>query len=185
MVRMSAFALNSKPLLQKCVSLLLVGLLIGGAPAGGEGPVEMRSSDITLAATGLLQGVVVDSSARPVSGITLHILHGDAVIASATSDELGEFSIHGLRHGAHAIQVGETLHPVRFWGTDSAPPVSTSKLAIVVDEPTVRGQMTFPGTNLVNTVSANAVPLVIISGAVAIVLASTLDNDGTPAPTSP
>lgn len=185
MVRMSVFALDSKPLLQKCVSLLLVGLLIGGAPARAAGPVEMRSSDITLAASGSLQGVVVDSSARPVSGITVHILHGETVIAAAASNELGEFSIHGLRHGAHAVQVGETLHPVRFWGTESAPPVSTSKLAIVVDEPTVRGQMSVPGTNLVNTVSANAVPLVIIGGAVAIVLASTLDNDGTSAPSSP
>jgi hypothetical protein len=139
-----------------------------------SGSAEIRATDVTLAQPGLLKGSVLNASAQPVSGVPVHVLHGDTVVASATSDELGLFSVKGLRNGAHVIQVGDVQKPVRFWGSDTAPPASTSQMAIVVDDGIVRGQSGYNGSAIINRGTG---ALLLIGGATAIVLATTLGND--------
>lgn len=163
--------------LKKPLGLLLTGLVSFGGPAMAAGPVEVRSSDFALT-DGVLTGVIVNSAAKPVSGLNLQLIHGDTVIARATSDENGQFAIRGLRNGGHVLQVGAVQHPVRFWGTQQAPPSATAKMAIVVDEPVVRGQE--------SSLNNALIPIAIIGGALAVTLGTTLSAEDKPAaPASP
>ena len=159
--------------LKKPLCLLLTGMISVGTPVMAAGPVEIRSSDVSLT-DGVLAGTVLNTSAQPVSGLNVHLLHNEKVIASATSDENGQFAIRGLRNGGHVLQVGAVQQPVRFWGTQAAPPSAASKMAIVVNEEVVRGQQS-GGPNLL-------IPLAIIGGAVAVTLATTLGADDPSAP---
>jgi len=171
--------------LRNAMRLFLAGLISVGSPIMAAGPVEIRSTDITLAQQGTLKGTVLNVSAQPVSGIPVNVLHDETVVATATSDEQGQFSVQGLRKGAHVIQVGSVQQPVRFWGESAAPPASASQMAIVVDEEIVRGQMGyFPPNTVNNTLTANTGVLLLIGGAVAIVLGTTLgaDNDDSAVP---
>jgi hypothetical protein len=171
--------------LRNAIRLFLAGLISVGAPIMAAAPVEIRSTDFTLAQQGILKGTVLNVSAQPVSGVPVHVLHNEKVVASATSDEQGQFSVQGLRNGAHVIQVGSVQQPVRFWGESTAPPASTSQMAIVVDEEIVRGQMGYqPGNMPGSMLTANTGILLLIGGAVAIVLGTTLgaDNDDSPVP---
>ena len=168
------------------LSLLLAGLISVGSPAMAAGPVEIRASDIVLTQPDVLRGTVLNSAAQPVAGISVNVLHGTDVVASATSDEHGQFAVTGLRHGAHAIQVGQTRHPVRFWGSDTAPPVATSQMAVVIDEEIVRGQMMTGNSRIGQMVYDNPLPALLIGGAVALILVTSLDDDDdTAAPASP
>ncbi len=154
--------------------LLLAALLAVGSPAMAAEPVEIRSSDVALNAGGLLKGTVLNTAAQPVAGVAVNVLHEDKVVATATSNEQGEFSVKGLRNGAHVVKVGTTVQAVRLWGTDTAPPAAVENIAIVVDEAAVRGQMG-------GFIRSPAGALVLIGGVVAIVLVTTLDNNDAPA----
>lgn len=177
---------STRSTFQRALSLFLTGLISVGSHLTAAGPVEIRASDITLAQPGVLKGTVLNTAAQPVAGISVQVLRGDMVVASATSDKDGQFAVTGLRNGAHAIRIGETLHPVRFWGNDAAPPMSTSRMAIVVDEEIVRGQLLTGNSRIGQMVSDNPLPVLLIGGAAALVLVTSLDDDDdTAAPASP
>ncbi|MBC7965249.1 MAG: carboxypeptidase regulatory-like domain-containing protein [Fuerstia sp.] len=154
--------------------LLLAALLAVGSPVMAGEPVEIRSSDVALNAGGLLNGTVLNTAAQPVAGVAVNVLHEDKVVATAMSNEQGEFSVKGLRNGAHVVKVGTTVQAVRLWGTDTAPPAAVENIAIVVDDEAVRGQMG-------SFIRSPAGALVLIGGVVAIVLGTTLDDDDAPA----
>ena len=165
---------------KKPLCLLLTGMISVGAPVMAAGPVEFRSSDVALT-DGVMEGTVLNTAARPVFGLKVQLLHGDQVIARATSDENGQFAIRGLRNGGHVLQVGSVQQPVRFWGTQAVPPSATSTMAIVVDEQVVRGQEENGGEE---DAASSLVPLLIFGGVLATTLAITLsgDQDVTPPP---
>jgi hypothetical protein len=73
---------------QKALALLLAGMISLGNTAFAGSAVEIRSNDVSLN-QGILVGSVVNTSAMPVSGIRIHLLHKDTVIATAISDEKG------------------------------------------------------------------------------------------------
>ena len=166
--------------LRHSTCLLLAGLLSVGSPLMAGEPVEIRSSDVALNAGGMLKGTILNTAAQPVAGVAVNVLHEDKVVATSMSNEQGEFTVKGLRNGAHVIKVGETQQAVRLWGTDAAPPAAVENIAIVVDEETVRGQMG-QGNQVRGFLGSNAGDLLLIGGAVAIVLGTTLDDNATPA----
>jgi Carboxypeptidase regulatory-like domain len=174
--------------LRKALSLLLAGLLTAGNLVVAGGPFEIRSTDVTLNQDGLLSGTVLNVSAQPVSGVTVRVLHGESIVATSTSNEEGHFHVKGLRHGSHLIQVGGEQHPIRFLGPNTAPPASTAQMAIVIDEQVVRGQAGFAPMYVSNGLNANMGAFLLIGGATAIVLGTTLgaNNDSSPlVPASP
>ncbi len=95
-------------------------------------------------------------------------------MATAVSNEEGQFAVKGLRSGVHVIQCSNTQQPVRFWTTASAPPTSVRNVSLVVDNNVVRGQEG-------GTVGA-ILPFAVIGGVIGVVLGTTLDDNGTPAP---
>lgn len=166
---------------RQLMSLALAGLVSVNGIVMADGPVEIRSTDVSLSGEGVLTGSVLNSAAQPIAGIQIAVLHGEDRVAAATSAEDGQFVVRGLRNGSHLIQVGESIHPVRFWQTDTAPPASVEQMSIVVQEDVVRGQQ-----QQFFQQGGNLFPWLVIGGATAIVLGTTLGDDGSSAaPASP
>ena len=175
--------------MRNSTSLLLAGLLSFGSPLVAGEPVQIGareqiySSDVVLHNGGVLHGTVLNTEGQPVSGVKVSILHKEISIAITVSNEEGKFAVKGLRNGAHTIEVGSKYQPVRLWGTNTAPPAAIENVAIVIDEEAVRGQMfggggSMPGGGFLGSRIGG---LMLVGGAAAITLATTLDNNATPA----
>jgi hypothetical protein len=179
---------------KKAVCVTLSAVLTLGSPVFAGGPVEIRSTDIALG-QGQLTGSVLNAAGQPVGGINVHVLHGASVVATVASNEDGQFVVEGLRNGAHVIQVGASVQPVRFWSSQAAPPAAAEQLAIVVDEEIVRGQCGDACGDPCGDPCGEAcgagkkccsgLGLLLFGGAVAATLVYTLDQNGSDAPASP
>lgn len=135
------FCTNPIPkLLRNATCLLLSGLLSAATPVLAGEPAEIRSSDVALTTGGVLSGTVLNPAALPVAGVAVNVLHEDKVVAKSMSNEKGEFTVKGLRNGAHVVKVGTTHLRVRLWSADAAPPAAVENLAVVVNDDVVRGQ---------------------------------------------
>lgn len=175
------------------VSLLLSMAMLVGSPLLASETVAIRSSDYLLGQEGVLAGSVLNQSGLPVAGLPVQVLHGDHVIATAVSDEKGQFAVQGLRNGSHTVQLGASRQPVRFWSNTAAPPAAVSRMAIVVDEEVVRGQCGescgegcgegFAGGH--HKAWGTAFGVLLIGGAVATTLALTLDDNDNAVVASP
>ena len=169
--------------------LLLAGLLTVGTPVLAGDTPEIRSSDVALNTGGVLKGTVLNGTAQPVAGVPVNMLHQEKLVATTMSNDEGEFTFKGLRNGAHVVQVGMTQESVRLWDTQTAPPAAVEDMAIVVDEEIVRGQMAtgiLPPGSLGTFIANNAGALLLIGGATAIALGTTLGNSHhNAAPASP
>lgn len=167
------------------VSLLLATVMLVGSPVLASEAVVIRSSDYLLGQEGVLIGSVLNHSGLPASGLPVQVLHKDQIIATAVSDEKGEFAVQGLRNGQHTVKLGASQQSVRFWSNTAAPPAAMSRMAIVVDEEVVRGQCGdssgegcgegFAGGN--HRAWGTAFGVLLIGGAVATTLALTLDDN--------
>ena len=163
------------------VSVMLATVMLVGSPVLASEPVVIRSSDYLLGQEGVLAGSVVNHSGLPVAGLPVQVLHKDQVIATAVSDERGEFAVQSLRNGQHTVKLGASQQSVRFWNNTAAPPAAMSRMAIVVDEEVVRGQCGegcgegFAGGN--HRAWGTAFGVLLIGGAVATTLALTLDDN--------
>ena len=167
------------------VSVMLATVMLVGSPVLASEPVVIRSSDYLLGQEGVLAGSVVNHSGLPVAGLPVQVLHKDQVIATAVSDERGEFAVQSLRNGQHTVKLGASQQSVRFWSNTAAPPAAMSRMAIVVDEEVVRGQCGescgegcgegFAGRK--RGAWAPALGILLIGGAVATTLALTLDDN--------
>ena len=165
-------------LLVGSLCLLLAGTISASAPVKASDAASVTATDVTIA-DGVLMGKVVNTEAKPIAGLNVQVLHDTRVVANATSDDNGRFAVRGLRQGAHVIQVGVVQQPVRFWGSQIAPPSAVTTMAVVVDENVVRGQATqglFSG-GFSNTV----IPLSIFGGALAATTYTTVAADDPPA----
>lgn len=161
--------------LGRAASLLTAVVLFTGPSALAADPPLIHTADIALASGGLLSGAVLASDSQPLADTRVVILHGTNTVAEATTDSQGEFAVKGLRNGAHTVRVGSRTQPVRFWTSSAAPPNAAPKLVLVGQDNVVRGQD--GGSNLA--------PWLLIGGATAIVLATTLDDGNEPVVSSP
>ena len=173
------------------VSVMLATVMLVGSPVLASEPVVIRSSDYLLGQEGVLAGSVVNHSGLPVAGLPVQVLHKDQVIATAVSDERGEFAVQSLRNGQHTVKLGASQQSVRFWSNTAAPPAAMSRMAIVVDEEVVRGQCGEEGCGEGFAGGhhggwGTAFGVLLIGGAVATTLALTLnDNENAAAVASP
>lgn len=143
------------------------GMLLQGFTVTAADDKVIRTTDVILGTQGTLTGAVISPESQRIADATVKIYHEGALVATARTSENGEFAFRGLKKGPHTIQCSETTQNVRFWSGNSAPPSSVSRVAVVVDQSAVvRGQT--------NGLAAQAVPLGIFGGALAITLATTL-----------
>ena len=126
--------------IRNCVSIALSMAMLVGSPVLASESVAVRSTDYVLGQKGVLAGNVVNQQGQPVAGLPVQVLHEGRVIATAYSNEKGEFAVESLRNGGHVVQLGASAQPVRFWSDAAAPSSAATRMAIVVDEDVVRGQ---------------------------------------------
>ena len=162
------------------LSMVLSMVMLVGSPVLAAEAVAVRSTDYLLGHNGVLVGNVVNQQGRPAAGLPVQVLHDGRVVATAYSNEQGEFAVESLRHGTHTVQLGQSLQPVRFWSNASAPPSAVKRMAIVVDEEVVRGQCGEScgegGCSPGGMTWGTACGILLIGGAVATTLALTLDD---------
>lgn len=177
----------------------LAGLLIAaltGSPVFSSEAVQLRSRDVQLH-SGSLSGVVLNRESRPVPGVEVRLMYGKNVIATATSDDNGNFAVHGLRNGGHIVNTGEEKELVRFWNSDVAPPSASARMIMVVDEQVVRGQGCaeecgevcgeggFGHKSSMGGALSNPGVLMLLAGGAVGVVAIVAHNDDDDAPASP
>lgn len=166
------------------LSIALSMVMFVGSPVLAAEAVAVRSTDYLLGQKGVLVGSVVNQQGQPAAGLPVQVLHDGRVVATAYSDEQGEFAVESLRNGIHTVQLGETQRPVRFWSNAAAPPSAVSRMAIVVDEEVVRGQCGEfcgegcgeGGCRAGGLTWGTTCGLLLVGGAVATTLALTLDD---------
>ncbi|MCA9081294.1 MAG: carboxypeptidase regulatory-like domain-containing protein [Planctomycetaceae bacterium] len=117
-----------------CCGLLMPQGAIAGPPAAAK-----SHRDITLSATGMMSGNVVNSQGQPLDGAIVSVQRGGQELAKTVSDAQGNFRVAGMKSGVYEVAVGQQVVPVRCWTAEIAPPASQTQATFVVG-PTVRGQ---------------------------------------------
>ena len=101
-------------------------LLSAAEPPATERPTESAPaamiSDVALASGGVFSGQVVDVQGRPQAGSSVVVSQPRQVVATATTDEHGQFSIRGLQGGVYQVVAGQGMQLFRLWAADTAPP---------------------------------------------------------------
>lgn len=168
------------------ISAVLSVVMLIGSPILASETVEIQSSDYLLGQEGLLRGILADRDGKPVSGLPVFVLHENRVIAVAVSDEKGDFAVQGLKNGQHAVKLGHSQQSVRFWNNATAPPAAQARMAVVVDEEIVRSQSneycedgSYRGQGGLGM--GTTMTILVVGGAVATVLALTLNDKDSPA----
>lgn len=150
---------------------------LGYAQDSGTRPTQLRGLDVELDSEGGFRGQVVDPSGKPHVNRTVRLLHRGELVASAKSDEAGEFRFSRVRGGVHQLALDQGATVIRCWKTATAPPSAQSSILLVSDGKTIRGQ--YPIGNLFTN------PLVfgaIIAAAIAIPVIINNADDGNSSP---
>ncbi len=100
---------------------------------------ESALTAIALGPGGTLQGQLLNEVGEPDAGKTVRLLNGNIEVASATTDQFGQFKIVAVRGGPHQLMSGQHSRFLRTWTQEAAPP--TAKTHVVFSTaPVVRGQ---------------------------------------------
>lgn len=109
--------------------------------AYADPPAEIASTfDVALTSQGQLSGVLIDGSGGPVGNIDVGLLRGSSLVSLATTDGQGQFVFKGVRGGSYQLATVGSVHIVRAWASNTAPPVARPAAVIVVDGDVIRGQ---------------------------------------------
>jgi hypothetical protein len=98
-----------------------------------------RMVDVALRPGGVLVGGLVRADGAPVSGTPVEVRQQGRMVASATTDGRGWFAISGIRGGLYEVTTGGSSAGCRAWTAETAPPIASEALLLVVT-PVVRGQ---------------------------------------------
>ena len=87
-------------------SVLSLGLVAAGGAVASAQEIELRSADrvtsLASAATGLIEGTVLDEAGEPLDGVVISALGGTT--AFAVSDLSGQFSLRQLPPGPYLLR---------------------------------------------------------------------------------
>ncbi|MCH5375675.1 MAG: carboxypeptidase-like regulatory domain-containing protein [Planctomycetes bacterium] len=97
-------------------------------------------SDVRLDPQGTLRGQLVNLQGQPVADQPLELHRGGQTIARASSRADGEFVFQRLPAGVYQIRLGSYAAACRAWTADAAPPSAQSRLIMLSEPITVRGQ---------------------------------------------
>jgi hypothetical protein len=111
------------------------------AVAGATPPLWIAVPDVRLSDRGTLAGQVVDGDGRPLTGISVAVYRSGHAVGSDASRSDGSFAVAGMRGGVHQLVIGGQGYPARLWTAAAAPPAAISRVMLVRDRGTVRGQL--------------------------------------------
>lgn len=149
-----------------CVGMIIpVQCLRADEPSNVGQPVA--AVDVALGEDGSLTGVVVDGSGQPKPALPVQIQQFETNIASATSDDTGEFRCHLKSGGIYLLAAGDQLVLLRCWSHGTAPPHARTRLVVQASD-VVRGQIHPAACGLANPWVITGVALAAIAIPVAI-----------------
>lgn len=126
---------NAAPIVLACW-----GMLVPTAEIRAEEAAKTTITDIALGDGGVARGIVVDGQGKPVDGASVSIKTDSKVVATAVTDDKGEFSVREIRGGVHEVHAPQGAAVFRFWTAKAAPPAAKNRATIVSDAKAVRGQ---------------------------------------------
>ncbi|MFN9718173.1 MAG: carboxypeptidase-like regulatory domain-containing protein [Planctomycetota bacterium] len=131
--------------LHKAASLALCfGIMLTSNVRAFDGGRRQVARDIELTADGTLQGQVRTAEGRPVENAEVELRYQGTPIARTMTGATGEFSVTGVRGGAHDLHVGAVSSPIRLWKNGTAPEGSLNGIVVSADEEIIRGQACDP-----------------------------------------
>ena len=164
------------------IGLALLGSLVPEYRALAQGPRQrptateaapvatnpaMDIGDVALTAGGVFSGQVVDAQGRPQADLNVTVCSEKQVVATATTDHDGQFSIRGLQGGLYQVAVDQATKYYRLWAPETAPPAARQSALLVTGGRVVRGQgglrywLTNPWVLAVGIAAAIAVPIAL------------------------
>jgi hypothetical protein len=130
-----------------CVALASVGLLFphtgraAGSDMGAHRPGHSANIvDVSLADGGTLRGQVVSDHGAVQPGAAVSVLRGQEVVATATTDSLGQFTVGGMKGGMYVVSANGAASVVRAWAPHTAPPAAVQGVLLVPPSQAVRAQ---------------------------------------------
>jgi hypothetical protein len=179
--------MKARILQRAAVGIAALGLLApptlvsAGGPSTNERPAaelpatELREevapaaavSDVALAPGGVFSGQVVDAQGQPQAGSSVKVCQQQQVVATATTDPQGEFSIRGLQGGMYQVVTGQGMQSFRLWAPETAPPGARQSALLVAGGETLRGQsdlrrwLTNPWVLSIGVATAIIVPIAL------------------------
>ena len=145
--------------------------LSAAEPPATERPMPTAAvaviSDVALTSGGVFSGQVVDAQGQPQAGSSVRVCQQQQVVAAATTDQHGQFSIRGLQGGVYQVVAGQEINLYRMWAPDTAPPGARQSVLLVTAGQVVRGQgrlrywLTSPWVLSIGLAAAIAVPIAL------------------------
>lgn len=154
-------------------SLACLGMLVPCTPATAatpdqETPIAQAKpvTDVALGAGGTLTGQVLDEQGVVLDGAVVSVAQGKADVATAVTDQQGQFVAAGLRGGVYRIVAGQGEGTFRLWAPGTAPPSAKETATVVSGNEVARGQL--GGLDIITLTTVTASVTAAILSAVAL-----------------
>jgi hypothetical protein len=100
-----------------------------------------RIADVSLVEDGILQGQVVNGNGVAQAHVPVTVAHGNDVVATATTNQNGQFAVHGMKGGVYVVSAQGSAGVIRAWAPRTAPPSAVNGILLVPGDQAVRGQL--------------------------------------------
>ncbi len=111
-----------------------------GTPASAVSKSNVQVTDVVLHKGGLLVGSFVGDKGEAVKANQVALRKDGKVIATATTNDKGQFGIRGLRSGVYEVATARGNGFFRLWSKETAPPSAHPAVIIVAGNEVLRGQ---------------------------------------------
>ena len=134
--------MKSKRLFRRQVAAMVcIGLLVSQSVVLAGDMNRQITTDVALAAQGMLVGQVVDQQGIGIPAARVVVRQNERDLVGVVTDRTGKFAVSGLRSGTYQLAAANGQAQVRLWTANAAPPVAKSRVLIVSgSEQVVRAQ---------------------------------------------
>ena len=156
------------------VAVVCIGLLVSQSMVLAGDMNRQVTTDVTLAAQGMLVGQVVDQQGIAIPGARVVVRQNERDLVGTVADRTGKFAVSGLRSGTYQLAAANGQATVRLWTANAAPPVAKSKVMIV------SGSDQVIRANLGGGIGPWVLPTLAAAGIIAGVAIATSNNSSSP-----
>ena len=156
------------------VAIVCIGLLVSQSMVLAGDMNRQVTTDVVLAAQGMLVGQVVDQQGIAIPGARVVVRQNERDLVGTVADRTGKFAVSGLRSGTYQLAAANGQASVRLWTANAAPPVAKSKVMIV------SGSDQVIRANLGGGIGPWVLPTLAAAGIIAGVAIATSNNSSSP-----
>ena len=140
-----------------------------------QAAVSPKPPPSVLAKTGTVKGTALTSDLKPAANIKIKVVNADGkVVASATTDGKGAFSLPNLKAGEYQLQVGKDVQ-LRLVISDTS---TVTNLRMVLPQGTKVGAAGVPSTGGgLSFIQVGAIGLAVVGGGIGIAYATDSSDD--------